>query len=351
MSTTAPAPLLVETAISTVLARGVASSSDREAWLAARRRGITATEAKLLMLGGAQARHDLIADKRSGKTLDLSENRYVQRGNEREPVIAEWVQSRFGIEHNDVLIAAPLNSRHLATPDGIGLQGDLLVMEEIKTSKHDLTPGDILNHFVVEYDKHSKFWQTGYYYQVQWQLWVSGAARCLFVWEQHDDNWPNPEPISLEPEWVWIDRDETVITELVRLADLALAELDAGPASTLDEQIDLAAVAVLAAREREAVEKRTKETAWANLTVLVKARGESFGQQSDRARVTWKAGHTEIVEVPDVEAAKKADPALFAEVEALAKRWDAHQAKHMKTQEKPVAERLTVTAPKKEKGA
>jgi hypothetical protein len=53
----------------------------------------------------------------------------------------------------------------------------------------------------------------------------------------------------------------------------------------------------------------------------------------------------------DVEAAKAADPALFAEVQALSKRWNEHQAQHKKTVVKPGRATLTVTAVKAQKGA
>lgn len=338
--------------------RALASSSDRAAWLEARRGGITATEVKNLIEGGQRARFDLVEAKRSGKHVDLSGNRYVQRGNEREPVIADWIVRKFGIEPNDVLFHAEEQRGHLATPDGVGIVDGMFVMAEIKTSKHDLTPGPVDELGVLVMVDGSdgvwrcpkpgpKFWGTGYYDQVQWQLHVAGAERCLFVWEQHDDDWPNPAPLDLEPRYVWILRDENRIGRLVEVADLALQALASveDEAPTFDAEVDELAQRVLKAREAEASAKRAREAAWAELTAVVRDRGE-VTQRSSVAQVTFTPDRSDVVDVPDVEAAKSADPALFAEVGALSKRWNEHAAKYTRQETKAVAGKLTVTKAK-----
>ncbi|TIH26075.1 hypothetical protein D4765_19035 [Subtercola vilae] len=63
--------------------------------------------------------------------------------------------------------------------------------------------------------------------QVQWQIYVSGAERCLLLWQLRvpDDRggfflgW-------LTPKTLWIERDEAMITDLRETAD-RLLELEA----------------------------------------------------------------------------------------------------------------------------
>ena len=46
-----------------------------------------------------------------------------------------------------------------------------------------------------------------YYLQVQVQLMVTGADACVFVWEQHDDEWPNPLPLTIDHQIIRPDRE------------------------------------------------------------------------------------------------------------------------------------------------
>lgn len=222
--------------------RFLSQSADREQWLEHRREGVTATEVKLLYKEGKRKADELLDQKISGFSEDLSGNRYVNRGNEREPKIAAWIEAKFGITPNDYLMFAEDNARHRATPDGIGVIKRKVVGSEIKTSKFDLTPGPIsddgvlLMELVDDVWRAGKFWDYGYYLQVQWQAHILGAQRMLFVWEQHDDNWPNPMPLEMEPRWCWIERDQPVIDRLVELADEFIARLLLHDAQVKGEQ-------------------------------------------------------------------------------------------------------------------
>jgi len=340
-------------------ARAVASSEDRSAWLAARARGVTATEVAKLAKDGEPYARSLAREKRSGvEQADLGGNRYIAWGRIREEYIAEWVDRRWSIASNQTLFHAVENRRHLATPDGVGVDfDDQLRIAEIKTSKHDLTPGvtDALGVLTVPKRRHpAYFWKTGYYDQVQWQLHVTGADRALFAFEQHDDDWSRwpeqgPSLLATQPGFMWIVRDEKRIAELVNIADDFLALLDADePQEEFDAEIDLLAQQVLEGRVLEGSGKATKDQAWKELQSRLA--GRSSFSQAGAARVTWSAGSESVVEEIDDEAAYEADPGLFAQMEDARKAWEAHRAGFVKQVVKVGAPRLTVTVTKKEQG-
>jgi len=91
----------------------ICDSADRPAWLKARARGITATDVARLMTPSGRA--IVIAEKLYG-TAD-SDTSYMAHGREREPIIAEGVKAKFGMEHNTFLYAGT-NLQHLATGSG-----------------------------------------------------------------------------------------------------------------------------------------------------------------------------------------------------------------------------------------
>lgn len=174
--------------------RLVARSSDRVAWLRARSRGITATDAA--RLSGLRSVEAVALDKLNGS--GFGGNAYTDHGRAREPEIARWVDGTFGIQASDGLFHAAHDRRHLATPDGVGVSAEgTLLLAEIKTTK--------------------SAWQSiprSYLRQVWWQQYVLGAERTLLVWEQHDDF----VPVDAEPQCRWIERDDNEIHALVHLA-------------------------------------------------------------------------------------------------------------------------------------
>jgi hypothetical protein len=171
-------------------------SEDRDAWLHARRHGVTATDLKkIVKLNGdpSKQRPALLQQKLTGE--EGPRFAAFQHGIEREPVIAAWIAEEFGIFPNS-LICVGLNPRHLATPDGIGSD----VVAEIKTSVKPL--GAAL---------------SMYRDQLQWQLHVTRSERALFVVENR---------YSFEREHRWIYRDEARIGVLRNHADRFIEELD-----------------------------------------------------------------------------------------------------------------------------
>ncbi|MFC9918532.1 YqaJ viral recombinase family protein [Agromyces binzhouensis] len=180
--------------------RIVADSGDRVAWLRARARGVTATDAAKLASESSvrAAANEKLHD---GRSRGFGGSRYTDHGREREPVIARWARAEHGIAPSSLLFHAESDRRHLATPDGLKVLGDgTLELCEIKTT--------------------SKPWRgipRGYLRQVWWQQYVLGAERTLVVWEQHDGF----VPIG-DPQCRWVDRDEDQIAQLVRLAGMLL---------------------------------------------------------------------------------------------------------------------------------
>jgi hypothetical protein len=192
----------------------IVSSEDRPAWLRARRGGVTATDvAKLGPNPTAAALRRAIADKR-GEAASWGGNAATRHGTAREPHIATWVQTasaagRFGsgkLVPAGQLYAHPEHPRYLATPDGMSEDFEFYrELVEIKTTDHPWTgiPRDYLR-------------------QVWWQQFVLGADRTLVVWEQHKDG----VPVTLEPNWQWVKRDQQEIDQLRAGADVLLAYMD-----------------------------------------------------------------------------------------------------------------------------
>ncbi|MDO9397038.1 MAG: YqaJ viral recombinase family protein [Herbiconiux sp.] len=179
--------------------RVVASSTDRVAWLRARSRGVTATDAA--RLASERAVRSVAWEKVNG--TGFGGNAFTDHGRAREPEIAAWVLREHSIVPSTELFHAAREPRHLATPDGIRLVDDgSLELAEIKTT--------------------SKPWSSiprSYLRQVWWQQYVLGAERTLVVWEQHVDF----VPLAGAPRCQWVDRDESEIELLVRRADTLLS--------------------------------------------------------------------------------------------------------------------------------
>lgn len=224
-------------ALDALRGRAIASSEDRASWHAARAFGVTGSDIRRLRSATPAGRASMIAKKLAGgdEVRELNVRELVW-GRVREDEIAGLVWARFRIEPNRFLFHARENRRHLATPDGVGVEEDFdslavrVVTSEIKTGKFELDPST---------SEH--FGKYGYYDQVQWELYVAGGWRARFTWEQHDDDWSywpefGPRPLAAEPQGVWILRDDARITELVAIADDFLATLDAEAARDPEER-------------------------------------------------------------------------------------------------------------------
>lgn len=177
--------------------RFIAPSSRRELWLDARERGVTATQvAKASTPAGMK---EVLAQIENPTAVEP--NAYMDWGNEREPVIAGVIKDRFGIMPNEWLLCADGagNEWQLATPDGLSL--DHNVIAEIKTS------GKPLDKVPANYMR-----------QVQWQLHVTGAEKCLFAYELRLEG-PEGFVPGFDIETQWIERNDEMISELIKTAE------------------------------------------------------------------------------------------------------------------------------------
>lgn len=176
--------------------RFIASSQTKDLWLAARDRGVTATQvAKASTPAGMK---EVLAQIENPTPIEA--NGFMSWGTEREAYIAQTVLERYGILANDYLICADGagNEWQMATPDGLSL--DHTVIGEYKTS------GKPLDKIPANYMR-----------QVQWQLHVSGAEKCLFAYELRLEGLEGFVP-GFDVETQWVDRNEEMISELILTA-------------------------------------------------------------------------------------------------------------------------------------
>lgn len=175
--------------------RFIARSTDREAWLAARADGVTAT---MVAEAATPAGFDKVI---RSVNEPVEPNRFMAWGVEREPVIAMEVKARYpDVLPNDWLIRHEKHEWAMATPDG--LSTDHKTIAEIKTT--------------------GQFFATipaRYLRQVQWQLYVTGAEKCVFAFEERLET---PEGLfvpGMDVTMRIVERDEKLIGELVGVAE------------------------------------------------------------------------------------------------------------------------------------
>lgn len=337
-----------------------ASDQDRDAWLAERRTGITATEIKELYLG-KKTIAKLVALKLGREKDTFSGNALTRWGNERESVIAEQARRRFGMEPESRVFHAADEFRFLASPDGMGQGFDGLEIAEYKTAGRDIAPGT------------TAYEETGYFIQKVWAMRVLGARRCLYGAEDRITVPGGFEAGGLR--FWWIDWDAAAQALAVRLEALArefLAALDKAASEDweqpeIDDELDTLGVNYIRFRDMESEGKRAKEAAGAQIKALLADRA-SFSQESTLARITWTRGgeSTSTVEsrVVDVEAAKLTRGDLAAKLHAATRKAESAQRALDKVQAewqvvldsctttvieqvvRPVRENLTITAPR-----
>lgn len=201
-----------------LMKRAGASDQDKEKWLAERRQGITATEAKRLMLG--ETFETLAYDKLLSGSLP--DNKFMAWGRAREPLIAEQVAltyPQYFLEHR--VFKSAENPRFLASPDLLGEDEHGRVLTgEIKTSGLNLDPHADETMSPEDFATHYGYLETGYEFQQQWVMFVCESPSSLFVWESHAGDWTNtgldfPVPQTIEPvRFCLIPRNNDVIREM-----------------------------------------------------------------------------------------------------------------------------------------
>lgn len=180
--------------------RFIARSSDRDLWLAAREEGVTATQVAKASTPAGFA--EVIANIENPQPV--IPNAVMEWGNTREPFIALELKDRFGVMPNEWLISFDdgLRRWQMATPDGLSI--DHSIISEIKTS------GKPLDTIPIHYRR-----------QIQWQLHVTGAERCLFAYELRLEG-PEGFVPGFDVRTQWVDRDEDMIAGLVQVAELVM---------------------------------------------------------------------------------------------------------------------------------
>jgi hypothetical protein len=177
--------------------RFIVSSQTKDLWLAARDRGVTATQvAKASTPAGMK---EVLAQIENPTPVEP--NGFMDWGVEREAYISQVVKDRYGILSNDYLLCADGagNEWQMATPDGLSLNHKLI--GEYKTS------GKPLDKVPANYMR-----------QVQWQLYVTGAEKCLFAYELRLEG-PEGFVPGFDVECQWIERDEKIIADLIKVAE------------------------------------------------------------------------------------------------------------------------------------
>lgn len=177
---------------------------DFEGWLEARRTGITATQVAdaSTQNGFERAKADIFLRP------EPVDNAYMKFGRDWEGHMAEHVEAEYGVAPNEWLIRAEEQEHHLATPDG--LSADHLTIGEYKTTGKDWGSVEKLP---IRYKR-----------QIQWQLHVTGAERCVVAWllrEQVEDEFV---PAWFRPKTGIIERDEDAIKRLIEVADTLWVE-------------------------------------------------------------------------------------------------------------------------------
>ncbi|RBP66378.1 YqaJ-like recombinase protein [Brevibacterium sanguinis] len=188
----------------------LASSEDREAWMEARRGGVTATDIARLITSPSE--WAAVRAEKAGE-VGFRGNKATKWGEEREPIIAAKLDEKYpGLTHNTHTIAKDGAPQYLATPDMIGRE----LLCQIKTA--GLKPGE------------SIWWAPPekYAIQCQWEMWVADRETNILAVEYHRSY----EPFETVFEYM-IRRDDELIADLVNVADLFLA----GASWVLDQRL------------------------------------------------------------------------------------------------------------------
>jgi len=189
------------------------AQSGTEEWYKARQYGISATTVAKAAAGpggyNAELNRALFPEDNV-----IEDNAYMKFGRDWEGWIVEQLPAEYGIVHNDWLISAAEEPRHLATPDG--LNADWSRIAEVKTTGKDWDLEN-LNSIPIQYRR-----------QIQWQMYVTGAQSCVFAWllRVEDEN-GEFAPAWLDPKFVEIERDDDMIEELIHVAKEFVSQLNA----------------------------------------------------------------------------------------------------------------------------
>jgi len=171
-------------------------------WYKARQHGVSATTVAKAASGPAGYDAEL-QNALFPENNEVPDNEYMRFGRDYEEWIVDNLPQEYGIKHNDWLICGDGDYRwHLATPDG--LNEDWSIIAEVKTTGKDWDGSAV----PIQYRR-----------QVQWQLHVTGAQRCVFAWLlRTTSEFGDLTPAWLEPKHIIMERDEVMIAHLIGVA-------------------------------------------------------------------------------------------------------------------------------------
>ena len=190
--------------------RFVETSENRDAWLTARTRGVTATEVAKAATGKAGLRDALEARV---NPQPVEANAYMQFGSDNEDWIARVLKRDFDLMPNRWLIAAEGTPEHMATPDCLSLDHE--VIGEVKTGgKSPVDKDGILRPPIA----HMR--------QMQWQMRCTDATHCYYAFMLRAEVGGMFVPAWMEPLVALIPRDDVMIAALVKVADQLLIDFE-----------------------------------------------------------------------------------------------------------------------------
>lgn len=196
----------------------------RHEWLEQRREFVTATDVARLWTSAAE--WSKVRAEKDGTAPDVRVSQEMQWGIDREAALVAYAQTiEPSIRPNGRVCVHP-DGPWAATPDGIGDD----VVCEVKTGS--------VSGLASARRRHEA--------QMQWQMWVTGTAGCLYVTEVRERDEMGFTPG--ERTHAWVDRDEDHIAELLDVAERFLSgdgvtELDVLIAAVDDIQAEADKVA------------------------------------------------------------------------------------------------------------
>jgi hypothetical protein len=156
-------------------------------WLTMRQTCLTSTDATKLLTKNFNP--EVIIKNKTSERQNNYQTKYMEFGVKREPEILKIMSELFPFTPNDMILQNRSYENFVATPDAI--HEDYTV--EVKSSINSLN------------DNIKK-----YYPQIQWQMFVTGKNKSLFIVEQHS----NFNPTKVEYAWIKYDSFvETIFTE------------------------------------------------------------------------------------------------------------------------------------------
>jgi putative phage-type endonuclease len=184
--------------------------SQTDEWYKARQYGVSATTVAKAASGPAGYDAEL-QNALFPENNEIPDNEYMRFGRDHEEWIVENLPQEYAIRHNDWLIRGDDDYRwHLATPDG--LNADWSVIAEVKTTGKDWEGSAI----PIQYRR-----------QVQWQLHVTGAQRCVFAWLlRTTSEFGDLTAAWLEPKHIIMERDEVMIADLIEVAQRFITDFN-----------------------------------------------------------------------------------------------------------------------------